>query len=90
MFFAQCNLTSFFLQIFIFMELAFFTFWALNAIIIELQKHTIWQINRLNLTNLIYFMIYVDENTEKGVKMVIYEGEISWTTLYVSIGENKI
>ena len=33
-------------------------------------------------TNLIYFMIYVDKNTEKGVKMVIYEGEICSNTLY--------
>ena len=38
-----------------------------------------------NLTNLIYFMINVDKNTEKGVKMVIYEGEICSNTLYIEV-----
>ena len=49
----------------------------------RLHSHTIWQNKHLNLTNLISFMIYVNKNTEKGVKMVIYEGGIWSNTLYV-------
>ena len=59
-----------------------FTFSAISHDSRYLQSHTIWQNMGKNLTNLIYFMIYVDKNTEKGVKMVIYDGEICLTTLY--------
>ena len=62
-----------------------FTFSAISHDPRYLQSHTIWQNKGLNLTNLIYFIIYVDKNTEKGVKMVIYEGEICSNTLYIEV-----
>ena len=64
------------------MKHIFFIFSAISHDPRYLQNHTIWQNKGLNLTNLIYFIIYVDKNTEKGVKMVIYDGGICLTTLY--------
>ena len=51
---------------------ASFAFLAITSIIIRLEKHTIRQINRRNLTNLIYFITYSDKMTRNGRKTATY------------------
>ena len=56
---------------------------AINSIIIELQKPTIWQINRLDLSNLIYFIIFVNKMMKNRQKIIIYQSQICLLTLYI-------
>ena len=75
-------LPVFFLQICKNVKLIFFTFFAINSKPIGLQKRTIWQINRLDLINIIYFIIFVKKMTSNRQKMVIYHYHFCLNTLY--------
>ena len=81
--FGPFSLTWNFYKIVVLWNITYFTFSAISHDSRYLQSHTIWQNKHLNLTNLISFIIYVNKNIEKGVKMVIYDGQICLTTLYL-------
>ena len=55
-----------------------FTFLAITSIKSKLQKSTIRQINRKNLTNLVYFIIFINKMTRNMRKMVIYKGDFCY------------
>ena len=55
-----------------------FTFLAIPSIKSKLQKSTIRRINCKNLTNLVYFIIYINKMARNMSKMVIYEGDFCY------------
>ena len=55
-----------------------FTFSAITSIISKLEKSKIRQIDRKNLTNLVYFIIYINKMARNMSKMVIYEGDFCY------------
>ena len=61
-------------------------FWAINSIIIGLQKPTIRQNDRLNLTNLIFFSIFSIKWPETPLKWPYVSRKFKWTpSMYLEI-----
>ena len=54
----------------------FFTFSPISYELRKLQKRSICQKKHLNLTNLVYFIIYVDKMTQSKLNIAIYESQI--------------
>ena len=73
--------SHFFLQIHKKRILTLLTFFTISSKPIGLKKRTLWQNKRLDLTNLIYFILHVNKMIKNRLNRAIYESQICLFTL---------
>ena len=71
----------FFLQIHKKRILTLLTFFTISSKPIGLKKRTLWQNKRLDLANLIYFILHVNKIIKSRLNRAIYESQICLFTL---------